>query len=293
MPFNGSGLPPSGSSRTRRHAQIKNRLRNPLASSTVVVCRASSVLVMWPMIAMCALVAVAGASSEQRERPAVPRGPECRGQRRDLSARGFQDGRELGFDDEQPLVVRAGVLVLGVADGPDQPLAAGEAGRHARGEAGVRVGQQAGDVIERAALSRFRGVADEEHELVGMVLGGFVLEERLVADHRAARDQQLGEDRDRVRLGVRRELLDDRAGQPVIGGRVRRRRPPVRRPGVPASAWTAPWSFGRLGERGASGFLVADRAVGDIGGDQRLGREVVHLPGEAARELVDQPDRVV
>ena len=62
-----------------------------------------------------------------------------------------------------------------------------------------------------------------------MVLGGFDLEERLVAEHRAARDEELGEDRDRVRLGVRREPLDDRAGQSVIGGRVRRCRPPVRR----------------------------------------------------------------
>ena len=51
----------------------------------------------------------------------VPRRPECRRQRRDLAGRGLQNGRELGLDDEQPLVVRAGVLLLGVADGPDQP----------------------------------------------------------------------------------------------------------------------------------------------------------------------------
>ena len=38
-----------------------NLLRNPLASSTVVVWRRSSVAVMWPMIEMCALVARAGA----------------------------------------------------------------------------------------------------------------------------------------------------------------------------------------------------------------------------------------
>ena len=60
---------------------------------------------------------------QQRQRPAVPRGPECRGERRDLSGCGFQNGREFGFDDEQPFVVRAGVLVLGVTDGPDQTLA--------------------------------------------------------------------------------------------------------------------------------------------------------------------------
>ena len=44
---------------------------------------------------------------------------------------------------------------------------------------------------------------------------------------------------------------------------------------------------------GASRFLVTDRAVGDIGGDQCLGREVVHLARQAAGELVDQPDRVI
>ena len=101
------------------------------------------------MIAMCALVAVAGAVLvEQRERSTVPRGAECRRQRRDLSGRGFQDGRELGLDDEQPLVLRAGVLLLGVADGPDQPLTAGRPGRDTGREAGVRVCEEAGDVIE-------------------------------------------------------------------------------------------------------------------------------------------------
>ena len=93
----------------------------------------------------------------------------------------------------------------------------------------MRVGEQAGDVIERAALSRFRGVADEQHELVGMVSGRFDLKVRLVAEHRAARDQQLGEDRDRVGLRVRRERRHDRAGESVIRGWVRRRWPSVRR----------------------------------------------------------------
>ncbi len=110
------------------------------------------------------------------------------------------------------------------------------------------------------------------------------MEVRLVADHRAACD--------RVGLGVRRELSDDRAGESVISGRVRRRRPPRPALTAPSPALPASWSFEGLGERGAGGFLVTDRAVGDVRGDQRLGREVVHLAGKAAGELVDQADRV-
>jgi hypothetical protein len=60
----------------------------------------------------------------------------------------------------------------------------------------MRPREQSGDVIEAAALAGLGGVADEEHELVGVMAGRFDLEERLVTDHRAACDQQLGEDRD-------------------------------------------------------------------------------------------------
>ena len=48
-----------------------------------------------------------------------------------------------------------------------------------------------------------------------------------------------------------------------------------------------------LGDRGAGGGLVDDRlAVGERR-DQRLGGEVVDQPREAARDLVDQRDRVI
>jgi hypothetical protein len=55
--------------------------------------------------------------------------------------------------------------------------------------------------------------------------GRFDLEVSATADQRAPADQQLGEDRDRVGLGVRGDLPNDRSGQPVIGGIVGRRRP--------------------------------------------------------------------
>ena len=216
-----------------------------MASSTVVVCRASSVWVMWPMIAMCALVAVAGAvlvsSASGRPSHADLSVGESVEISRDVA---FRTDANSGSTTSSRLSCAPGSWSWGSRTAQISPSPLERPGRHARGEAGVRVGEQAGDVIERAALSRFRGVADEEHELVGVVAGRFDLEEGAVADHRAARDQQLGEDRDRVRLGVRREPLDDRAGQSVIGGRVRRCRPPVRRPGAPSPAWTASWSFG-------------------------------------------------
>ena len=50
-----------------------------------------------------------------------------------------------------------------------------------------------------------------------MMQGRLDPEVSATADQRAAADQQLGEDRDRVGLGVRGDLRDDRAGQPVIG----------------------------------------------------------------------------
>ena len=77
------------------------------------------------------------------------------------------------------------------------------------GNAGVGLGEQPGDVIERAALPGLGAVADQHHELVGVVPGRFDLEEGVAADQRAAADQQLGEDRGRVGLGVRRDLRDD------------------------------------------------------------------------------------
>ena len=66
------------------------------------------------------------------------------------------------------------------------------------------------------------------------------MEERAAADGRAARDQQLGEDRDGVGLGVRRDPGDDLAEQLVVddrgGGRGparrRRQRSGVGRPGI-------------------------------------------------------------
>jgi len=59
--------------------------------------------------------------------------------------------------------------------------------------------------------------------------GRFDLEVRAAADRGAEADEQLGEDRDRVGLGVRRDRVDDLAGQLVVDRRLGRGRPPRRR----------------------------------------------------------------
>ena len=98
-----------------------------------------------------------------------------------------------------------------------------------REECGVDGAQQPGDVIKRGALAGLGAVTDEDDELVGVMMRRLDLEVGAAADQRAARDEQLGEDRDRIGLCVRRDLLDDRAGQSVMGGRVGRRGPARRR----------------------------------------------------------------
>jgi hypothetical protein len=70
-------------------------------------------------------------------------------------------------------------------------------------------------VIERAALPGATRITDQQKELVGVMQGRFDPKVGAAADQRAAADQQLGEDRDRVGLGVRRDLGDELAGQPV------------------------------------------------------------------------------
>jgi hypothetical protein len=54
------------------------------------------------------------------------------------------------------------------------------------------------------------------------------------------------------------------------------------------------WSLCRdLGDGGSGAGFVDDRFVGCEGGDEGLDRQVVHRPGQAAGDLVDQSDRVV
>ena len=51
-----------------------------------------------------------------------------------------------------------------------------------------------------------------------MMAGRLDLKVRAAADSGTERDQQLGEDRDRVGFGLGRSVFDDLAEQPVVGG---------------------------------------------------------------------------
>jgi hypothetical protein len=77
----------------------------------------------------------------------------------------------------------------------------------------------------RATYACLAARTDQDHELVGVMHGRLDLEVSAASDQRATRDEQLGEDRDRVGLCVRRDLLNDRAGQPVVRSLVGRCRP--------------------------------------------------------------------
>lgn len=61
------------------------------------------------------------------------------------------------------------------------------------------------------ALPGLGAVADEQHELVGVMAGRLDLEVGAAADGGAEGDEQLGQDRDGVGLYVRRDPRDDLA----------------------------------------------------------------------------------
>ena len=159
-------------------------------------------------------------AGQHRERATIPGRAQGWRERRDLAGGCLEHRGELGLEHEQSLVRIAGVLPGRVAQRPDQPLAAGEAGRHARGEGGVGFAHQLVDVIKRRSLPGLAAITDQDRELVWVMQGRFDLEVSAATDQRPAAHQQLGEDRDRVSLGMRSDLLDDRAGQPVerVGG---------------------------------------------------------------------------
>ena len=131
-------------------------------------------------------------------------------------------------------------------------------------------------MIERAALPRFRAVTDEHHELVRVMVRRFDLKERVTANQRAAADQQLDKDRDRVGLGVRRDPRNDLAGQAVKGGPVRRRWPVSRM-----------WWQRQRPRAGQDRLRLVER------GDQLAGHSAVISVSAARAELSSQIDLFV
>jgi hypothetical protein len=127
------------------------------------------------------------------------------------------------------------------------------------------------------------------------------------ADGGAERDQQLGEDRERVGLGFGLERSDDLAQQPVVGGRVRWRRPGRRRRHSRRSR-AVRWLLGRgiveqrPGRGGHSACTSAtaacagqidDRILLGVDGDQRLAGEVVSAAAGSGARSVQQLERAV
>ena len=94
---------------------------------------------------MCALVARAGAVRVRIASGRPSQAERSVGDRVEISrGGGLQHAGELGLDHEQPLVGDAGVLGGRVAHGPDQPLAAGQAGQDPPLELRVDVRRSAG-----------------------------------------------------------------------------------------------------------------------------------------------------
>ena len=81
------------------------RLSRPLASSTGLTWCWSSRLVMWPMTAMCASLARAGAVRVRIASGRPSQAERSVGDSVEMSRRGgFEDAGELGLDDQQPAV---------------------------------------------------------------------------------------------------------------------------------------------------------------------------------------------
>ncbi len=124
VPSSGSGSPPSGSSRDASAADEQEPVQQPvgeLDGGDVVaqlgggdVPDDGDVRVWWRGPARCGSAARAG--DRPTRSAASARVSRSRGM-------AFSTRRELGFDDQQPLVAGAGILAGGVADRPDQPLA--------------------------------------------------------------------------------------------------------------------------------------------------------------------------
>jgi len=136
--------------------------------------------------------------------------------------------------------------------------------------------------------------------------GRLHLKPSAAADSRAESDQQLGEDRDRVGLGLWRDRLNDLVTEPVIDRLLWGRWPALgNRQGQRAARLRVivRWLIEQRGYRGlghsAETSATAARAADSSTialfecRDQRSDSEVVDLAWEAPRDLVDQRQRVV
>ena len=150
VPASGSGLPPSGSSLAAA-GDRRMRFRKPLASSTWLVWWRSSAWVMWPITAMCALVARAGAV-----RVRIASGRESQAERSVGESVEISRVALLStLANSGSITSSRGSLCRGLGRSgrarPDQALAGGEAGQGPRLSRGRRW-RAAADVVPGRAL---------------------------------------------------------------------------------------------------------------------------------------------
>ena len=106
--LSGRSSPPNGRHLERLTHRNRKRLANPFAVSVCVSSARSSSTVTWPMIAMCAPVAVIGSFLvESRQVPGVPCAAHRGRQGIALPRHDTRDSRELRLNDQQALVRHA------------------------------------------------------------------------------------------------------------------------------------------------------------------------------------------
>ena len=187
---------------------------------------------MWPITAMCASVARAGAVRVRIASGRPSQAARSVGESVEMSRDGgLEDAGELGLDDQQPPVGDAGVVGRWGRGRPrsaprlsESPVSVlrGE-GRDRRPRGGGRRGPRRSPCGLWRCRRRGRGTRWGD--------GGWLRlrSQAWRPSGGAERDQQLGEDGDRVGFGVRRDRVDDPAGEAVEGGRLRAGRQAVGR----------------------------------------------------------------
>ena len=145
-------------------------------------------------------------SDHRLQRVAVPGLADDRRERVPFAREDFEDLCELLLEHELSLLDRgfAVVIVQRIADLGDETLAGAQAARQAvRHEALVGFVQQAAHMPPGGSFASLRRWADQDAELVGVVAVGLDLVVRAAAARGPERDEELCEQRHRVRLGVR------------------------------------------------------------------------------------------
>src|SRR5262249_39191886 len=130
----------------------------------------------------------------------------------------FQDSAKLRFEDEQALILDALIIFLhGIADGPDEALAAAESALHTILHPFlVYLLEEVLNVFPRCAFAALAGAADGDDVQIEVMSVGLDAEIGGAADTVAKSDEGLEEDGDGIGFAVGRNDIHEFPGQPVI-----------------------------------------------------------------------------